>query len=61
MLLFRGPSGDNKEYLFNLADALRDVIKQHDPHVEELENAVRELEKRDARKRSIDSGYTGSL
>jgi len=57
----RGPSGDNKEYLFNLADALRDVIKQHDPHVEELETAVRKLEKRDARKRSIDSGYTGSL
>jgi len=43
----RGPSGDNKEYLYNLAEALRDVIKQDDPHVMELEMAVKELEKRD--------------
>lgn len=36
-----GPSGKNTEYLFNLADALKDLSVQDD-HVEELTKAVRE-------------------
>lgn len=36
----RGPSGPNDEYLFKLAEALRDM-GVHDPHVFDLEAAVR--------------------
>ena len=39
-----GPSGSNKEYLYNLADSLRDVIGVEDEHVFELERAVKDLE-----------------
>jgi cation transport protein ChaC len=35
----RGPSGSNREYLLNLAAALRD-LGAHDPHVFELERLV---------------------
>ena len=38
-----GPSGKNKEYLYNLADALRD-IDPNDDHLYELEKAVRVLD-----------------
>ena len=37
-----GPSGSNKEYLYQLAASLR-VLGAHDPHVFELETAVRTL------------------
>ena len=38
-----GPSGPNKDYLYNLADALRDMnIK--DDHVYEIEEAVKLLD-----------------
>ena len=39
-----GPSGPNKDYLHNLASALKDMNIEDD-HVFELEEAVRELEK----------------
>ena len=38
-----GPSGLNKDYLYNLATSLRQ-IQVHDDHVFELEKAVRLLE-----------------
>lgn len=38
----RGPSGRNADYLLHLADALRD-LDDHDPHVFELEAAVRKM------------------
>ena len=38
-----GPSGRNRDYLLELADALR-ALDAHDSHVFELEAAVRELE-----------------
>ena len=38
-----GPSGNNKDYLYNLADALRD-IDPNDDHLYELEKAVRVLD-----------------
>lgn len=37
-----GPSGPNAEYLFNLCDAMRS-IEVDDPHVFELEEAVRAI------------------
>ena len=37
-----GPSGPNAEYLFNLCDAIRS-IEVDDPHVFELEEAVRAI------------------
>jgi cation transport protein ChaC len=37
-----GPSGPNAEYLFNLCDAMRN-IEVDDPHVFELEEAVRAI------------------
>lgn len=40
-----GPSGTNKEYLFNLADAMRQICEDAiDPHLAELEMRVRKLE-----------------
>ena len=39
-----GPSGPNKEYLFNLASALRQLGIE-DEHIFELEEAVKSLEK----------------
>jgi cation transport regulator ChaC len=42
----RGPSGENKDYLYQLADALRDLNPQSkDRHVWDLEEKVRELER----------------
>ncbi|XP_014669325.1 PREDICTED: putative glutathione-specific gamma-glutamylcyclotransferase 2 [Priapulus caudatus] len=43
-----GPSGDNAEYLFRLAEAMRAVMpagehEKHDPHLFELERLVRDL------------------
>ena len=44
----KGPSGDNKEYLYNLRDALAELAPgAHDDHVSELADMVRELEERD--------------
>ncbi len=39
----RGPSGTNREYLFNLESALN-AIRQPDDHVSEIANALRSLE-----------------
>lgn len=39
-----GPSGLNKDYLYNLADAIREVIRVDDDHVFELETAVKHLD-----------------
>lgn len=40
-----GPSGPNKEYLYNLADAMRDIAPEAtDEHLYELEAAVRALD-----------------
>lgn len=42
----KGPSGENKEYLYHLADALRKLSPESkDTHVWELERACRALEK----------------
>ena len=38
-----GPSGLNKEYLYNLAQSMRD-LKIKDEHLEELERAVKQLD-----------------
>ena len=38
-----GPSGANKDYLYELADALRS-IGAHDPHIYELDALVRALD-----------------
>lgn len=40
-----GPSGDNSDYLLDLADALRE-LKQHDDHVFEIEKHIREIQSR---------------
>lgn len=37
-----GPSGPNREYLFNLAEAMRG-IGVDDPHLRELESMVRDI------------------
>lgn len=40
-----GPSGKNKEYLFNLAKSMRAICEEAmDPHLKELEAAVKDLE-----------------
>jgi cation transport regulator ChaC len=41
ILASAGPSGTNRNYVFELADALRS-LGAHDPHVYELEAAVRQ-------------------
>lgn len=38
-----GPSGPNRDYLFQLADALRAISDEPDPHVSALEREVRRL------------------
>nr|ADD38358.1 Cation transport regulator-like protein 2 [Lepeophtheirus salmonis] len=38
-----GPSGPNKEYLFNLSESLKTICGVEDPHVTELEKAVQEI------------------
>ncbi|QQP54575.1 Gamma-glutamylcyclotransferase, partial [Caligus rogercresseyi] len=38
-----GPSGPNKEYLFNLSESLKSTCGIEDPHVSELETAVRDI------------------
>lgn len=44
----RGPSGENKDYLYQLAEALRELSPESkDRHVWDLEEKVRELERRD--------------
>ncbi|KAK3926919.1 Putative glutathione-specific gamma-glutamylcyclotransferase 2 [Frankliniella fusca] len=41
----RGPSGANREYLYNLANAMRDIApEEEDEHLFSLEAAVKELE-----------------
>ena len=48
-----GPSGSNKEYLFNLADAMRQICEEAiDPHLAELEMKVRKLDMSLNKKRS---------
>nr|ACO15756.1 Cation transport regulator-like protein 2 [Caligus clemensi] len=42
-----GPSGPNKEYLFNLSKSLKSVCGVEDSHVMELENVVRQMELND--------------
>ena len=40
-----GPSGPNIEYLYNLCEAMRELVPQHsDPHLDQLEQRVRQLE-----------------
>ena len=40
-----GPSGPNIDYLYNLCDAMRELVPHvKDDHLEELEMKVRELE-----------------
>ena len=40
-----GPSGENKEYLYLLADTMRKIAPDHnDEHLYELEKAVKDLE-----------------
>ncbi len=41
-----GPSGPNKDYLYHLADCMREIDPE-DEHLFELEKAVRALDKRD--------------
>ena len=43
ILVSVGPSGPNKEYLYNLADSLNE-LGVIDEHVQELERAVKKLE-----------------
>ena len=43
ILVSVGPSGPNKEYLYNLADSLKD-LGVIDEHVQELDRAVKKLE-----------------
>jgi cation transport regulator ChaC len=44
----RGPSGENKDYLYQLAEALRELSPQsNDRHVWDLEEKVRALERQD--------------
>ncbi|KAK6544003.1 hypothetical protein TWF694_000717 [Orbilia ellipsospora] len=41
----RGPSGENKEYLYNLHTALEQLAPEaHDPHISELARAAAEIE-----------------
>ena len=43
-----GPSGPNKEYLYNLAKAMKELVPNvTDSHLEELDQKVRELEAED--------------
>ena len=40
-----GPSGPNIDYLYNLCQAMRDLVPHYtDPHLDELEQRVRQLE-----------------
>jgi len=45
----RGPSGENREYLYQLEEALRDLSEESaDEHVFDLARRCREIEARDA-------------
>ena len=40
-----GPSGPNIDYLYNLCEAMRDLVPHcQDPHLDQLEQRVRQLE-----------------
>ena len=39
----RGPSGTNREYLFNLTEAVRKITSIKDEHLETLERLVKEF------------------
>lgn len=46
ILASRGPSGENREYLYNLSNSLLELSPDaHDHHIEELVRIARELEK----------------
>jgi len=46
----RGPSGENKDYLYQLAEALRELSPESkDRHVWDLEEKVKGIEQRDAK------------
>jgi glutathione-specific gamma-glutamylcyclotransferase len=39
----RGPSGPNREYLFQLADAIRTITTDNDEHLFQLDQLVKEI------------------
>lgn len=41
----RGPSGENKDYLFRLEESLDELCKDSDHHIKDLAARVRQLEK----------------
>lgn len=50
-----GFGGQNREYLFKLADAMRDLFPTvHDPHLFELESSVSEILNIETKKLSLD-------
>lgn len=56
----KGPSGENREYLFNLEKALKGLSREsEDTHVSELVRRCREIEDGDAKKEDGKKGGEG--
>lgn len=60
ILKSRGPSGENREYLFQLEEALNELGKEsRDAHISDLVRRCKEIEKEQSRVDGVDSGAVG--